>query len=237
VSGGGVGSTEPPRSEGAGFAGAGAGAGYEILSLDELDRLRSTDGRLIMRPLRRRLGFHPFGLNAWEGEQPGDQVIEPHREDGGHEELYVVVRGAAQFTLGEESFDAPTGTLVHARPGTFRAATALEAGTIVLALGAKPGDVFAPSGWEDFYVAFALLAAGDADRARTTMQEALAREPGAWQGQYNAACFEALAGETDAAIEHLRTALTTHPDVAGHAAGDDDLASLRDDPRFAELVR
>lgn len=212
-------------------------SGYEILSLDDLDRLRSTDGRLIMRPLRRRLGFQPFGLNAWEGEQAGDQVIEPHREDEGHEELYVVVRGTAQFTLGEETFDAPTGTLVHAPRGMFRAATAVEAGTIVLAVGAKPGEVFAPSGWEDFYVAFALLAAGDAGRARATMQEALAREPDAWQGQYNAACFEALAGDTEAAIEHLRTAVTAHPDIADHAAGDNDLASLRDDSRFAELVR
>jgi tetratricopeptide (TPR) repeat protein len=212
-------------------------SGYEILGLDDLERLRSTDGRLIMRPLRRCLGFRPFGLNAWEGEQTGDQVIEPHREDGGHEELYVVARGAAEFTLGEETFAAPTGTLVHVAPGTFRAATALEAGTIVLALGAKPGTVFTPSGWEDFYIAFALLAAGDAGRARATMQEALAREPGAWQGQYNAACFEALAGNADAAIEHLRAALTSHPDIADHAAGDDDLASLRDDPRFAELMR
>jgi len=182
--------------------------GYEILSLDELDRLRSTDGRMVMLPLRRRLGFRPFGLNAWEGTQAGDQVIERHRElQNGHEELYVVVRGTAQFTLDDETFDAPTGTLVHAPPDTFREATALEAGTIVLAVGAKAGEAFTPRGWEEFYVAFALLAAGDPQHARLAMAEALAREPDTWQGQYNAACFEALAGATDAALDHLRTAL------------------------------
>jgi hypothetical protein len=212
-------------------------AGYQIVSLDDLDRLRSTDGTLLLRPLRRRIGFRPFGVNAWEGEQPGDVVIEPHREAAsGHEELYVVVRGAAQFTLGDDIFDATQGTFVHALPGIFRTATALEAGTIVLAVGAKAGEAFEPSGWEDFYVAFALLRSGEEAKARATMVEALTREPDAWQGPYNAACFEALAGETDAAVEQLRRAVALNREVLEYAAGDDDLASIRDDPRYAELM-
>jgi quercetin dioxygenase-like cupin family protein len=211
--------------------------GYEILGLDDLDRLRSTDGTLLLRPLRRRVGFEPFGLNAWEGEVAGDQVIEPHRETSGTEELYVVVRGTARFTLGDAELDAPTGTLVHAAPGTFRSAAALEAGTIVLAAGAMPGEAFAPSGWEDFYVAFAQLRDGDAERGRATMQEALVREPGAWQGRYNAACFEALAGNPDAALDHLTAAVALNRDVIEYASEDDDLASVRADPRYAELAR
>ena len=107
----------------------------------------------------------------------------------------------------------------------------------MLAIGAKAGEVFAPSGWEDFYVAFALLAGGEPDQARATMHKALAREPGAWQGQYNAACFEALAGEVDAAIDHLRSALAMSADVHAIAERDDDLASIRTDPRYAELMR
>jgi quercetin dioxygenase-like cupin family protein len=210
--------------------------GYQILSLDDLDRHRSTDGTLLLRPLRRRIGVRPFGVNAWEAEQAGDLVIEPHREQNGDEELYVVVRGAAQFTLGEETFAAVPGTLVHARPGIFRTATALEAGTIVLAVGAKAGEAFTPSGWEDFYVAFSLLRNGDAARARETMQEALAREPDAWQGSYNAACVEALAGDADAAFDYLRRAVALNRDVLEYAAADDDLVSLREDPRYAELT-
>jgi len=39
------------------------------------------------------------------------------------EELYVVLRGTARFTLGEESFDAhPSARSVHALPGIFREA-------------------------------------------------------------------------------------------------------------------
>jgi tetratricopeptide (TPR) repeat protein len=210
--------------------------GYEILSLDDLDSYTTTAGSQRLRPLRRRLGFQPFGVNVWEAESIGDHVIERHREPDGVEELYLVLRGRARFTVADETFDAPVGTLVHAPPGTLREATGVEAGTTVLALGAKAGEAFTPSGWEDFYVANALLRAGDVEGGRATMREALERDPSAWEGRYNAACFEALAGETDAALDQLRRALTLNrSEIERYAADDTDLDSIRDDPRFAEL--
>ena len=109
-------------------------------------------------------------------------MIEPHREPDGTEELYVVVRGRAALHVGDETFDAPVGTLVHVPPATFREATAQEPGTTVLAVGAKAGKAFAPGAWEDFFVAFAELRAGNAERGRAAMQEALARQPDEWQG-------------------------------------------------------
>jgi tetratricopeptide (TPR) repeat protein len=210
--------------------------GYRVLSLDDLERLKSTDGTLTLLPLRRTIGFRPFGVNAWLGERAGDHVIERHREAGGHEELYVVLRGAASFTLGDETFEAPVGTLVHAKPGTLREATAAQPGTIVLAVGAKPGEAFAPSPWEDFHVAFALLRRGEEREARTLLDTALARDPEAWQGAYNAACFEAIAGRADDALEWLRKAISSGgADVKGYADDDPDFDSLRTDPRYAEL--
>jgi tetratricopeptide (TPR) repeat protein len=211
-------------------------SGYEILSIDDLDRYPSTSASYVLRPLRRRLGFRPFGLNVWEGPSAGDQVIERHRESDGVEELYVVLRGTARFTLGEESFDAPVGTLVHAPPGTLREAKAVDAGTTVLAMGAKAGETFEPSGWEDFYIAYAHLHAGEPDRGRALYREALERDPDAWQGAYNAACFEALAGDRDAAFEHLRRAVALDRSAREFARGDSDLDTLRDDPRFEELA-
>jgi quercetin dioxygenase-like cupin family protein len=212
-------------------------AGYEILSIDDLDRYPTTQGSQILRPLRRRIGFRPFGVNVWVGESAGDHVIEPHREPEGTEELYVVVRGRASFTVVDETFDAPVGTLVHVPPATFREATAQEAGTTVLALGAKEGEAFTPGAWEDFFVAYAELRAGNAERGRAAMQEALERQPDEWQGAYNAACFEALAGETDAALEHLQRALELDQrEVRRYAPDDTDLDSIRDDPRYSELL-
>jgi tetratricopeptide (TPR) repeat protein len=212
-------------------------AGYEILSIDDLDRYPTAQGSQILRPLRRRIGFRPFGVNVWVGESAGDHVIEPHRELDGTEELYVVVRGHASFTVADETFDAPFGTLVHVPPATFREATAQEAGTTVLAMGAKEGEAFTPGAWEDFFVAYADLRAGNAEQGRAAMREALEREPDAWQGAYNAACFEALAGETDAALEYLQRAVELDPrEVRRYAPEDTDLDSVRDDPRYAELL-
>ena len=212
--------------------------GYEILSIDDLDRYTTTQGSQVLRPLRRRIGFHPFGVNVWVGESAGDHVIEPHREPEGTEELYVVVRGRASFTVLDETFDAPVGTLVHVPPATFREATAHEPGTTVLALGAKEGEAFTPGAWEDFFVAYAELRAGNADLGREAMQAALDREPGAWQGPYNAACFESLAGNPDAALDHLRRASELDAaEVRRHAADDGDLDAIRSDPRYAEIVR
>ena len=208
---------------------------YEIHSLDDLERLPSTDGQLTLLPLRRRIGFRPFGVNGWVGARAGDHVIERHSEKDGDEELYVVVRGRATFTLGEETLDAPAGTLVHAPPGTLREAVAAEDDTLVLAVGAKPGEAWAPAPWEDFYVAFAYRAAGRVDEARALVGDILARHPGVWQGEYNAACFEALEGKDDAAFEHLARARTLHPEIAEFAGGDGDLTRLHSDHRWQEL--
>jgi hypothetical protein len=164
-------------------------------------------------------------------------VIERHYEHDGVEELYVVVRGSATFTVGDETFGATAGTLVHVPPGTLREALADDGETIVLAVGAKAGEAWEPAPWEDFHVAFATRRAGDVPAARAAVADVLARHPGQWQGEYNAACFEALEGETDAAFAHLQRAIELGPrEVAEYARDDADFAALQSDPRWAEVV-
>src|SRR5512133_3157490 len=122
------------------------GKGYEVAHIDELEELPINKGEFVWRPVRRRFGISAFGTNAYTAKA-GQRVIEEHTESGGHEELYVVLRGRAMFTLGDDEVDAPAGTLVFARPGTKRGAIAVENGTAVLGVGAKPGVVFEPSPW------------------------------------------------------------------------------------------
>ena len=101
---------------------------YRILSLDE-DAMTE-------------LGFRPAGVNARIADA-GGELVPPHTEDGGSEELYVVVRGRATFTVGDEEADAPAGTLVFAAGDAFRTAVAVEDGTIVFAVGGRVGEAFA----------------------------------------------------------------------------------------------
>jgi len=99
------------------------------------------------RPVRHHLGVSAFGTNAYVAPAAGDLVIEPHDEDE-FEELYVVVSGAARFTVDGEDIDAPAGTLVFVTPPSERVAYATAPDTIVFVAGAVPGRAFEVSGWE-----------------------------------------------------------------------------------------
>jgi quercetin dioxygenase-like cupin family protein len=211
---------------------------YEVATIDDLEEVPVLQGALTWRPVRRRFGIEAFGVNVFSAEQAGELVIEDHYEREGPEELYVVLRGRATFTLGDgEEVDAPVGTLVFVRPGTHRVATAREPGTAVLGVGAKPGEAFEPSGWEWGAIAFAHLNRGDEEEARRVIEDGVARDPDSWAAQYNLACFEARTGHPEEALEALGRAVEGDPEsVRRFATGDEDFASIRDDPRFRKLI-
>jgi mannose-6-phosphate isomerase-like protein (cupin superfamily) len=120
-----------------------------IVALDDIPRAsQPCDPGLDWRPVRDHLGIRSFGVNAFLGAQPGDRVVELHEETGGHEELYVVVRGAARFVLDGEEDEVPAGSVVHVASGTQREAFATAPDTAVLVVGAAPDKPFEVSEWE-----------------------------------------------------------------------------------------
>jgi mannose-6-phosphate isomerase-like protein (cupin superfamily) len=208
-------------------------SGYEIARVDDLDVMPVNNGEFVWRPVRRRFGISAFGSNAYSAEKAGQRVIEEHFERDGHEELYVVLRGRATFTLGDDEVDAGPGTLVFLRPGTRRGAIAAEDDTFILAVGAKPGVVFEPSPWEGVFAALSYAEQGNLERGRELIAEAIAGSPDAWQGYYNAACMEARFGDPDSAIAHLKRSVELDGDATKKAAeNDSDLDSIRDRPDY-----
>ena len=208
--------------------------GYAIVSLDELETATHRDSTLI--PVRHDLGFKAAGVNAWKADA-GGQLIPPHEEDSGNEELYAVVRGRATFTIGEEEADAPAGTLVFLPPEVFRTAVAAEADTIVFVVGGTIGEAFNPAGWDSFALAEMHRQSGRLDEGRRIMEQLVADKPDYWATSYNAGCWEALVGKPDAAFEHLRRAKELNAEEAAPFFREDgDLDPLRDDPRFQELL-
>ncbi|MDX6410801.1 MAG: hypothetical protein QOE91_317 [Gaiellaceae bacterium] len=197
--------------------------GYEVATLDELDRIPVMHG-LEWRPIRRRFGIRAFGVNAYTAAKPGDWIVEEHDETAlGHEEMYVVVRGRATFTLNGETVDAPAGTIVFLEdPSVKRLAIAEEEGTTVLAVGAKPGEAFKPSVWEWVFEGYAKTP----DEAIAIVQDGI-REVGEEPAfYYHLACFSAQAGRKEEARSYLERALEERPDWRERAAQDDDLAGL-----------
>jgi hypothetical protein len=221
-----------PLADAARDHGPGAGA-----LLNPPDPAEGARGRV---RLRQRFGIESFGGSAVWVEKAGANVVFEHDEmgpaAGGHEELYVVLSGAADFVVDGDELHVPQGTAVFVRPGTKRKATATEDGTTILAVGAKPGEAFRPSAGEARIEFYPLYAAKDYEGALSVTREALEEHPGNALVLYNLACLESLLGEPEPAIEHLGAAVEAWPAFRESAAADGDFASLRDDARFQALV-
>jgi mannose-6-phosphate isomerase-like protein (cupin superfamily) len=203
---------------------------YNVAHLSELESIPVGDTGLHWRPIRSRFDIRAFGTNAYTADV-GKEIVEEHSEQTyGHEEMYVVVTGRATFTLDGDEVDAPAGTIVHLPdPKVRRTAVAREPGTTVLAVGAKPGEAYEPSAWELGFRASTM----DPAEAVAYVEEHMDRYPEMAATHYNLACFRALAGDREGALEAVNRAYELEPDnVRKWAENDSDLDSIRDDPGF-----
>ncbi len=78
--------------------------------------------------------------------------------------------------------------------------------------------------------------AGRMDRAIEAMEKLLERHPEEPLGLYNLACYASLAGERERALELLRRAVQADRRFRKRALEEEDFSSIRDDPRFREIV-
>lgn len=213
-------------------------AGYAISRLEEIEPIN--DGARTFRPVRQHFGITTFGMTAVTAAAVGDRLVGEHEETEpeSSEELYLVVSGQATFELAGKSHEVGSGTFVHVAPGVRRAAVAREAGTTVIAIGAaQPGRPYTVSGWERFSSLYPLFESGEHEQGADRAAAILADDPSVGASlYYNTACFEALAGRTDAAVAHLRHAIEQAPSMAALARDDEDFASLHDHPTFQQLI-
>jgi tetratricopeptide (TPR) repeat protein len=201
--------------------------------VDELDRIELPDG-FVWRPVRRRFGIRAFGVNAYSPREAGAQVVEEHSEEQlGHEEIYLVLRGRARFSLDGDQRELGPGELVFVRdPKVRRGAVGLTDDTIVLALGGTPGEAYETSAWEAMFAAVPAAQAEDWDEAIRLHEEALAEKPDHPALLYNLACMEARGGRRLDALLHLKRAVELDRKWADAAMRDSDFASIRGEPGF-----
>ena len=206
---------------------------WQVAHLDDIER-RDRD-----IPVREHLGIHAFGINAYTPDEAGTLINEHDESGSGQEELYIVLDGNATFEVDGETIDAPPGTLVFVGPESRRKATGK--GT-ALAVGATPGEVYQGVDWGEAWPFHreSMIAYGEqryAD-ALEAVREALERMPDHAGLHFNYACFATLAGDTGHdTFAHLRRSVELRSRFREDARRDDDLAAVRDDPRFEEALR
>lgn len=124
---------------------------YSVKHLREIPGVPNPDpGDPDWKPLRHHFGLHAFGVNAFLQHEAAGRLVDDHREtQTGHEELYVVVSGRAEFVLEGEPYDCQAGTCIAVPdPEVRRSAIAVEPNTCVLAVGGGRGEAFVISRWE-----------------------------------------------------------------------------------------
>lgn len=208
------------------------GKPYEAANIAEIEDSRGWSA------IRKHLDVESFGINAWRAGKAEERIIPEHDEvPSGHEELYLVIAGHATFSVNGEEVDGPQGTALLVRdPAAKRSAHAKEADTVVLAVGAKPGEAYRPRSWEVNAGVLTMFDEGEHQKAKEVLLKSLDKYEDKAGILYNIACAEAMLGEADEALGHLREALEKHPQYAEAAREDPDFEPIRSDPRFAELV-
>jgi hypothetical protein len=207
---------------------------FQRAHLSDLDTFPGPES-LTWHPVRARFDIRAFGCNAYSAQKAGDHVVEPHDEEGelgveGHQELYFVHSGCAEFTVDDETFQAPAGTYVWLPdPSAHREATALEEGTTVLSFGGPPH--FKPSEWE--YRWRALGTGLSPEDGEWVLKEGLAEYPG-HPGLRLAQAELALArGDEERAESLVREVVASEPGIKGWIDENDSFRGIRENPRTA----
>jgi tetratricopeptide (TPR) repeat protein len=217
---------------------------YVLAKLDELEpaaRLApgATDDGRKRFDVRRNLDIAAFGVQAFSAPS-GVTVVNEHDEtllgEAGQEELYIVLSGAATFEIDGETVEAPTGVLVNVQPTAKRKATATEDGTTILVVGGTVGKAYEPAP-EEAAEALAAYGAGDYEDALAKQLVVIEKQPDNPVAHFNVGCFAARAGHADQAIEHLERAVEINDRIKELMATDEDLDSIREDPRFVDLAK
>jgi quercetin dioxygenase-like cupin family protein len=118
---------------------------YWVKRLDEVPLVPTDDpDDFDWYPLQHHFGLSAFGVNAFGGDAGIELVAEHDERASGQEEVYIVVRGAARFTLNGQEHEAPAVSVVAVPdPSVTRAAVATSDATVLIAIGAPVDSGFA----------------------------------------------------------------------------------------------
>lgn len=203
-----------------------SGDTWRAVALDEVESIDWRRMGITWRPIRRALGTDIVGMAAFTAQRPGEIVIEPHAEidDGrGHQEVYVVIHGKARFVIDGTELDAPAGTFVRVDAPAHRQATAIEAGTAVLALG---GECTFQAGASEWIERARPHIRTNPSRAREVLEDLAQARPGDRANDVGVALLAVGQGDESKARAIVARLVAEVPQIREVLAHDPDLRDL-----------
>jgi mannose-6-phosphate isomerase-like protein (cupin superfamily) len=88
------------------------------------------------------LGVESFGLQVFDMPPGNDQYPEHDHAEDGQEEVYVILRGSAEFDIEGERVQVDPERILRVASGTKRKLIPGPDGVRVLALGGVPGSAY-----------------------------------------------------------------------------------------------
>jgi uncharacterized cupin superfamily protein len=113
-------------------------ANYTVKRIDEMD---AAFGGAFKR-VRAELGVESFGIQILDLPPGLDQFPEHDHSGDGQEEVYLLLRGAADIEVDGDRFALDPGTLVRVPSGVRRKLYTGSEPARILALGGIPGRVY-----------------------------------------------------------------------------------------------
>lgn len=113
-------------------------SGYTIVSIDELAAIH--DGAIKLAGAE--LGVESFGLQVLDLPAGFAEYPEHDHSADGQEEVYVLLRGSAQFQIDGDRTSATDGQIVRIPPSARRKLTPGPNGARILAIGCAAGRTY-----------------------------------------------------------------------------------------------
>jgi mannose-6-phosphate isomerase-like protein (cupin superfamily) len=114
-------------------------AGYTVKKIDDMEAIYGGG----FKRARAELGVESFGMQVLDlPPNITDQYPEHDHSDDGQEEVYVVLRGAAEIEVEGDTHQLDPDTMVRVGPGVKRRLRTGSEGARVLALGGLAGKPY-----------------------------------------------------------------------------------------------
>jgi mannose-6-phosphate isomerase-like protein (cupin superfamily) len=115
-------------------------ADYKVVRIDDMEAIAFGT----FKRARAELGVSSFGLQVLDLPPNLDAYPEHDHAEDGQEEVYFVLRGGGEIEIEGERIPLDPETAVSIKAGTRRKLWPGPDGLRIVAIGGKPGSVYAP---------------------------------------------------------------------------------------------